>query len=210
MKFLSLKNIGILFLWLTHTSAFIGINLGYEDFFLPLSVYNLWFIFIVLVGFYPIRTQAQILLFLSIAVVGFFAEVLGVASGKIFGEYAYGENLGFKIADVPIIIGINWAILSFVCTSLANYVVTKSIYLKTILASGFMILFDIFIEHSAPTFDFWEFELSPVPLQNYISWFILALIFNYAVLKMNFKSDTKVCFHIYTVQVLFFMLFYVF
>lgn len=210
MKDLNLKNISISFLWLTHLSGFIGINLGYEDFFLPLSAYNLWFITILLVGFYPIRNRSQVILFLSIATLGFLVEVLGVASGKIFGEYRYGENLGIKIADVPIIIGVNWAVLSFVCTALASRIIQKSIYLKTIVATLLMVLFDFFIEQSAPRFDFWEFELSPVPLQNYISWFILALVFNFAVLKMRFKSDTKICFHIYTVQVLFFMLFYVF
>lgn len=209
MTNLNLKYAGISLLWLAHISALIGIYVGYENVFLPLSVYNLWFIFLLLIAFYPFKTFTQFFLFLSIAILGFLAEALGVATGKIFGAYEYGQNLGLKILDVPIIIGINWAVLSFVCTSLANYIVRKSIYLKTLLASLLMLVFDFFIEESAPKFDFWEFELNPVPIENYISWFILALIFNYAILAMKFKSNITICFHIYTVQVLFFIMFYV-
>ena len=210
MKTLNLKLAGILLLWLAHISAFIGIKLGYDDFFLPLSAYNLWYIFILLAVFYPIKKKSQIILFIAIAMAGFLFEAVGVATGKIFGEYAYGENLGYKIAGVPIIIGINWAVLSFVCAELANFILKKSIFVKAFLGSVLMLIFDFFIEQSAPAFGFWAFELSPVPLQNYITWFILAYAFNWVVLKLKFKGDTQVCLNIYSVQILFFMLFYVF
>jgi len=210
MKFLSLKQYGISILWLIHISAFIGINIGYADFFLPLSAYNLWYICILLFWFYPILSWRKIILFFVIAILGFTFEAVGVATGKIFGEYTYGKNLGLKIAEVPIIIGINWAVLSFVCSEIARRIKIKSIILKAILASLLMVVFDFFIEQTAPQFNFWFFELSPVPLQNYISWFILAFVFNWSVLKITKKGNTVICYHIYAVQVLFFMLFYVF
>ncbi len=197
-------------LWLVHIAAFIGINIGYADFFLPLSAYNLWYICVLLFWFYPIVSWQKGILFLCIAILGFSFEAIGVATGVIFGEYSYGENLGFKIANVPIIIGINWAVLSFVCAEIAKKFKVKSNVLKASIASVLMVVFDFFIEQSAPKFDFWAFELSPVPLQNYLSWFILAFIFNWAVLKTKTKGDSLICYHIYIVQILFFMLFYVF
>ena len=35
-------------------------------------------------------------------------EIIGVKTGLIFGEYIYGNTLGFKVAEVPLIIGFNW------------------------------------------------------------------------------------------------------
>ncbi|NBC57016.1 MAG: carotenoid biosynthesis protein [Bacteroidetes bacterium] len=181
MKHINLKYSGIFMLWLMHISGFIGINLGYSDFFLPLSALNLWFIFSLLVFFYPIKKIKQVILFSSIAISGFVVEAVGVATGQIFGEYTYGNNLGLKLADVPIIIGVNWAILSFVTAEIADSIKLKSTYLKALISSGLMLFFDIFIEQSAPRFDFWAFELPSVPLQNYITWFVLAYIFSFEI-----------------------------
>ncbi|RRO18845.1 carotenoid biosynthesis protein [Flavobacteriaceae bacterium 14752] len=210
MNLSNLKYIGIGMLWLIHISAFIGIKLGYDNFFLPLSPYNLLYVSLLTLLFYPIKHKSQILMFLGISLIGFFAEVLGVATGQIFGEYAYGNNLGLKVFEVPLIIGINWGVLSFVCAGLAQHISLKNIYIKAIIGSLLMLTFDFFIEQSAPTFDFWAFKNSPVPIQNYLTWFILGFIFNLGVLKMNFKSDKQLCAHVYSVQFLFFMLFYVF
>lgn len=210
MKFTSLKYAGIFMLWLMHISAFIGINMGYSSFFLPLSSLNLWFIFALLILFYPIKNIKEIILFLGIAITGFLVEVIGVATGDIFGEYAYGENLGLKLAGVPIIIGVNWAILSFVTAEIANTFRVNSIFIKAFISSTLMLIFDFFIEQSAPKFDFWEFQLPEVPLQNYITWFVLAYIFSFAVLKFKPDANPTISFHIYIVQILFFTLFYVF
>ena len=45
--------------------------------------------------------------------VGFFIEVLGVETGKIFGKYHYQTTLGIKIMQVPPIIGLNWLVLVY-------------------------------------------------------------------------------------------------
>ena len=41
----------------------------------------------------------------------FSVEVAGVKTGMLFGSYAYIENLGIKIFDVPLLIGLNWMML---------------------------------------------------------------------------------------------------
>jgi putative membrane protein len=214
MKIENYKYAGIGLLWLMHVSAFIGINSGFEDFFLPLSAINLWYISLLLIWFYPIRNRKNVLLFVIIAVLGYLAEVIGVATGQVFGEYSYGENLGFKVFGVPVIIGVNWAVLSFVCTGLTGYFSIKSNYIKAGLASAFMLLFDFFIEQSAPIFDFWTFKAPNVPLQNYITWFVLAYIFNFSVLQLNKEGEKEgnkdICLNIYLLQILFFIAFYVF
>ena len=51
---------------------------------------------------------------LSIFLIGMIAEILGVNFGIIFGEYEYLDNLGIKIFGVPIIIGVQWILLTFI------------------------------------------------------------------------------------------------
>lgn len=47
------------------------------------------------------------ILFLSVSLLGWAAEWIGVNTGLLFGTYRYLENSGFKIQNVPIIIGLN-------------------------------------------------------------------------------------------------------
>lgn len=201
---------GIGLLWVMHLSAFIGINSGYADFFLPLSAINLWYISLLVIWYYPVKNKKNVLLFISIAILGYLAEAIGVATGEVFGQYSYGSNLGFKVLGVPVIIGVNWAVLSFVCAGLADYIKIMSRYIKAAIGAGLMLLFDFFIEQSAPNFNFWAFEAPTVPLQNYVTWFVLAYIFNFGVLQLHAKRDIEISLHTYLVQILFFIAFYVF
>ncbi len=203
------KIASIVFLWVLHLSAMIGISKGHGDFFLPLTGYNLMYIGFILVCLYPINKTKDVVIFAGIAIAGYIFEVLGVATGKIFGEYAYGNNLGPKLFEVPPIIGVNWAVLCFVTSAIVAKLKLKSIIFNAILASLLMIFIDFFIEYSAPPFDFWEFTNPTVPLQNYISWFILAFAFNVFVFKFKIEKDFEISAHIYGVQLLFFVFFYV-
>jgi len=202
------KIASIIFLWLLHVSAMIGIEMGHKDFFLPLTAYNLTYIAFILVCLYPIDKTKGIIVFSSVAIAGYFFEVIGVATGSIFGEYYYGINLGPKLLDVPPIIGLNWAVLCFVSCGIIEKINLKSIVFKSALASLLMIFMDFFIEHSAPAFNFWSFTAPAVPLQNYISWFIIAFFFNLAIFKFKTEKNFEISAHIYGVQLLFFMFFY--
>ncbi len=204
------KIASILFLWLLHVSAMIGIEMGYKDFFLPLTAYNLVYIAFILICLYPINKTKGIILFSAISVAGYLFEVAGVATGMIFGEYSYGLNLGPKLVEVPPIIGINWAVLCFVSCGIIEKINLKSILFKAALASFLMIFMDFFIEFSAPAFNFWEFTAPTVPLQNYVSWFIIAFGFNLFIFKYKTEKNFDISAHIYGVQLLFFAFFYVF
>ncbi|MFC2081423.1 carotenoid biosynthesis protein, partial [Bacteroidota bacterium] len=48
-----------------------------------------------------------------VAVLGFGIEVAGIKTGFIFGAYRYGGILGPKIAEVPIIMGVNWVLMVY-------------------------------------------------------------------------------------------------
>ena len=67
---------------------------------------------------------------------GMLVEILGVNYGSIFGSYSYGENLR-KNFSVPILIGANWVMLSFITGAIGE--VRKTI--KSLLPSGAVLWF---------------------------------------------------------------------
>ncbi len=62
----------------------------------------------------------SILAFLIVFFIGFMAEVAGVNTGLIFGNYWYGKGLGPKIFETPLMIGSNWLFLSYASVSIIN------------------------------------------------------------------------------------------
>jgi len=106
------------------------------------------------------------------------SEILGVNYGLIFGDYVYLDNLGFKVLGVPVLIGVNWIILTFITGSMSSYII-KNKHKAAITGAILMILLDLIIEPVAPLLGFWIFDLPTVPLQNYIGWFIIGLTTQY-------------------------------
>lgn len=134
------------------------------------------------------------------------AEMLGVNFGWFFGSYEYGTNLGMKIAGVPLLIGLNWALLTFATASISQWV-SKYKAIQIMIGSGLMLLLDIAMEYNAPRFDFWEFEHGVIPLENYISWFFLAAILQVIYHLLKLEGNVKIALHLYGSQLVFFSYF---
>ena len=184
------RQLAVFLVWLFTVSGIVGIIIGYSDFFLPLTPVNLLVSFVLLlwmVNFDP-KTLLALLVPFSF---GMITEYLGVNYGYIFGSYSYGANLGPKVGGVPWMIGINWALLTFITASF----VRKSkwhISLKASIAAGIMVLFDVLLEQLAPAFDFWEFTGGEAPLQNYVGWFGVALVVHLIYQKLDHRVDVTV------------------
>ena len=120
-------------------------------------------------------------------ITGFLIEVVGVATGFPFGEYAYGNTLGFQIMNVPLLIGVNWFILSYSFGMMtANLRINW--LLKSILSATGMVLLDVFIEPIAIRFDYWHWALEQIPMSNYVGSFFVAL-FIQLVFHQLFKEN---------------------
>ncbi len=135
---------------------------------------------------------------------GLSIEIIGVETGLLFGEYNYGETLGYKFKGVPLTIGLNWLFLSLATFSIAKSLFKKSVF-AVIFASLLMVFLDYFVEPVAINLDFWNWESVNIPIQNYIMWF-LASIFMQAILHLfNIKFSTKAGCVIYSLQLIFFI-----
>ncbi|MEO0334269.1 MAG: carotenoid biosynthesis protein, partial [Bacteroidota bacterium] len=97
-------------------------------------------------------------------VLGFGVEVIGVHSGVIFGSYQYGNTLGVKVMEVPLVIGVNWFILSYCIGSLCAQLTVHPL-VKSLLAASLMVLLDFFIEPVAVYFGFWHWKNEIIPLR---------------------------------------------
>jgi putative membrane protein len=132
-------------------------------------------------------------------------EVAGVHSGAIFGEYTYGAALGFKLWEVPLLIGLNWLVLVY-CSGVITHHLRMPVFVKIVTGALLMVLLDFLIEPIAIKHDWWTWQTSEVPLQNYAGWFISAVVLLTFFHKMRFNKNNRIAPVVYVVQLLFFLL----
>lgn len=150
-----------------------------------------------------------VLTFSLIFLFSFFIEAMGVYTGVIFGGYYYGNSLGIKFFNTPVIIGLNWFFLVYTSASLVNHLKLAGIY-SVLLASLVMVLYDIVMEQVAALLDMWYWNDNQIPLQNYLSWFACSVLFHSLLKVMQVKADNKMALTILSCQFLFFLVLMVF
>jgi uncharacterized membrane protein len=201
------RSYSIFLIWLFPLSAIIGISLGHYDWFISKTPLNLLIVLVLLIINFPINTTSKTAATVIFIVSSLLVEWVGVQFGFLFGAYEYGQNLGIKVDGVPLLIGVNWAVLILVTGAIADKFV-KPTFLKILLGASLMLSIDFFIEKSAPPFDFWVFELGHAPIRNYVGWFVVSLVLHYVYRLLHTKGDFTFSCHLYAAQLLFFIYFY--
>jgi len=135
---------------------------------------------------------------------GFFIEVAGVKTGVIFGEYAYGPTLGLKLFDVPLLIGLNWALLIYI-TGITSMRFSKNIWLQSFIGATLMVVLDLIIEPVAIRFDFWQWVESEIPLRNYLSWYLISFFLHIVFQKLQFSKNNPLAFKLLIIELAFFV-----
>ncbi len=139
----------------------------------------------------------------------FVAEVIGTNTGLLFGKYSYTNNLGFRLMNVPLVIGFNWVIIVLGANLLAQKV-KQNIYITSFIAAVITVVFDIILEPAAIKLQYWSWWNGKIPLFNYITWFVLSFIISFIYNKMEIKSQNKLPIFYILIQVLFFTLLLIF
>jgi len=195
----------IFLIWLFHLSGIIGVSSGYEIWFISKTPLNLLVSASLFFIVYPIDNLKKLGNFTLFFGVGLFVEWLGVNFGLLFGSYEYGSNFGMKIDGVPILIGVYWALLTFITAEIARFF-SKFGWVRILIAASLMVLLDVFMEQLAPRFDYWSFG-EHVPLSNYFTWFLVSLILHAVLYISKISGNRAICLHIYFAQLLFFAYF---
>lgn len=176
-----------------------------RDLFIAITPYTLILVSVA-VFYYHKEWNARTIGVLSlIFVLSILVENIGVATGKLFGVYSYGIGLGIKISHVPILIGLNWILLVYGSNGIMSKYVSNT-YLKVIGASLLMVTYDSILELAAPSMKMWEFVPNSPPIENYIAWFILAIIFHTGIELIKVNTNNKPGQYLFIIQAFFFLI----
>jgi len=193
-----------IFLVIFYTVGIIAIYTPFtSSFFMALTPLALMMSFGFLMVFHYDFDIKSIRVFSFILVLGYLIEVIGVNTGLIFGSYKYGDDLGYKLFETPLIIGFNWLLMIYITASMVENLKAGTLN-KILLASGLMIIYDLVLEQLAPKLDFWHWENNIIPMQNYIAWFCIAVFFHSLLKIYKIKTINTLSLTIYLCQVLFF------
>jgi bisanhydrobacterioruberin hydratase len=207
---------------LFHAVGLAGILIFKNDFIIRCTPFNLVLSFLLLIWAQE-NKNIYFLLFVILAfAIGFFSEVIGVNTGALFGSYKYGNVLGIKWKEVPLVIALNWFIVIYcagICvtallqaiikpldsTSAAPAPVLKKISVITDGAT-LAVIFDWLIEPVAVKLGYWQWENNHIPLYNYVCWFIISLLMMTLFRFLPFEKKNKFAVHLLLIQVMFFLL----
>ena len=141
----------------------------------------------------------------AIFLVSYVAEAIGVNTGLIFGTYQYGESLGLKVFETPLLIGMNWVFLVYSSSSLMDLTRIRG-SLLIFSASLVMVSYDLILEQVAGDMGMWYWADGIIPLKNYLTWFVLAILFHWAIKRFAVPTRNKVAPAILLIQSLFFLM----
>lgn len=204
----SYKSYLLYFLILVYISGSIGFIVN-PSFFSPFTPYTLLLTCFVFLIHSPLADKKFLIAFFSIAFLGFIIEVIGVKTGLVFGKYSYGDGLGFKLLNVPLIISINWAMLIFAGIRIVSGIFANKI-VSLVVAAILVTLIDLIIEQVAPKLDFWKFEGGLPGLHNYIGWIGVAFFTSYFYYPTIIKGNLSVSLIILILQIIFFTSLFIF
>ena len=211
------------FALLFHVIGITGILFFNRDFFIQATTFNLLLMLVLLFWTQVEKNIYFFLFFLLCFVIGIMVEVAGVNTGLLFGEYKYGTVLGYKLKNVPLIIGVNWFVIIYCCGISIHTLLMKAINRisadggtkpKTLRALSVIIdgatlalFFDWVMEPVAIKLGYWQWKGSgEVPFFNYFCWFGVSMgllaIFHF----LPFSKTNKFAINLLLIQLMFFLL----
>jgi putative membrane protein len=202
------KSYFLYFLILVYVSGSIGFVIN-PSFFSPFTPYTLLLTCFVFLIHSPLATKKFIFAFFAIAFMGFIIEIIGVKTGLIFGKYSYGNGLGYKLFEVPLIISINWAMLICAGTIVVSRIFANKIAVLSV-AALLVTSIDLLIEQVAPKLDFWLFDGGFPSLHNYFGWIGVAFFTSYFFYPTLVKGNRTVSLIILILQIIFFTSLFIF
>ena len=138
------------------------------------------------------KNKIKFLVFMAIAfIIGFGAEVIGVNTAYLFGNYVYGINLGPKLLNVSIVIGLLWGVLALGAASIIDQMAIFNRW-KVFFGAVIMLGVDLIMEPVAIANEFWSWDGENVPLYNYVCWFLIAILLQLILRKFKLNEKNKV------------------
>ncbi|HCY40857.1 MAG TPA: carotenoid biosynthesis protein [Prolixibacteraceae bacterium] len=158
---------------------------------------------LLLMYFHEPKNLKSWLAFAGIALIGFFAELIGVNTQRIFGHYVYGEALGFKLWNTPLTIGINWLVLVYCISSIAKTI--RDRWYFPLVGAAAMVAFDWVMEPVAVAVGMWNWPEGSIPLKNYMDWFLVSGFLFLMIRILKIEINNRIAGILLLMQVVFFL-----
>ena len=207
---------------LFHTIGLAGILIFKSDLIIRSTTFNLLLSLALLVWTQKEKNRAFWLFIAAVYIIGFAVEVIGVNAGLLFGNYNYGNILGIKWQQVPLIIGINWVIIIYCCgvsvTTLLQKIIqpvaddipkpSNTLKALSVITDGatLAVLFDWLMEPVAVKLSFWQWDENDIPVYNYFCWFFISLLLLAIFHSCKFNKQNKFAVNLLLIQFLFFLI----
>ena len=208
---------------LFHIIGLVGLLFFDKTFFLQSTSINLLLMFALLLW---TQHEKNIYFFLFLIVcfcVGIAVEIIGINTKILFGDYTYGNVLGYKVQHVPLLIGVNWFIIIYCCGISIHTLLMKAInsisadtgkkpmVLKalSVIIDGatLAVLFDWMMEPVAVKLGYWTWNGDgSIPFYNYICWFLVSILLLVAFHFAKFNKQNKFAVNLLLIQLMFFLL----
>lgn len=183
--------IAILFLAANHAIGAVGLNTQQRLQFENVSWINLLLSLLVVLAFQKTLSKNTLVFAAFAFTLGMLVEILGVNTGFPFGTYYYTDKFGIQVWGVPLIIGLNWVLLSYCCAILTESHFSND-WLKIVAASALMLALDVLLEPFAIRHSFWVWKDATPPIQNFLSWFVVSLPIQWVFRKQLAGSSNKI------------------
>jgi uncharacterized membrane protein len=131
--------------------------------------------------------------------VGFLSlwiEAIGTATGWPFGHYTYGNDIGFKLLDVPITISFAWIAI---VTTVIMFSTSRPRWLRAFEVGIWAMCFDLVLDPAAVVQGWWNWHHTlaeggeqsifqvlwssaafyGIPFSNFVSWFLVAYLLSF-------------------------------
>jgi bisanhydrobacterioruberin hydratase len=173
-----------------------------RSFFNELTPYNLIFsALMIFLSLQEDQTLGFLKAFILIACLGWTAEWIGVHTGWLFGSYSYGKILGWGPMEIPLLIGLNWAILSYCIFQWTRFLTGWKSYF---LGAFIMTAFDALLEPVAIKLAYWQWNEGIIPWTNYLTWWLLSIPCMYLWDVHSNKQMNQTAAGLLLIQILFF------
>ena len=127
----------------------------------------------------------------SAGAVGFLTELVGVATGRPFGRYTYGEGLGPKVHGVPLLAAAAWGMMARPAWVVAGLIERRP-RVRVPLAAAALTAWDVFLDPRMAREGYWTWprggRYEGVPASNFAGWFVTGLAV-FAVLAAIDRDD---------------------
>ena len=218
-KFDIATTIAVLF----HSIGLVGLLFFDKTFFLAATPFNLLLSFILLIWTQTDKNRSFFLFVAACFIIGIVVEIIGVNTGFLFGDYAYGNVLGSEIKNVPVLIGVNWFLIIYCCGISINTLLMKAINriaadsgkspmalkaLSVIIDGATLaVFFDWLMEPVAVKLGYWVWNGDgTIPMFNYICWFVVSLLLLMVFHFARFNKQNKFAVNLLLIQLMFFLL----